>query len=137
MQKIYIRVDRCLHFDEGNSLASGAARISVRGGGHFRGSASYGVRGRRPPDARKFWKFPKNLSRKLQKMDYFRRFFKNIKKPGITFSRFGRKTQLFGKFLTKFSKISLKIAQKMHYFGLFSKKFQNPALNFRAFWRKT
>ena len=62
------------------NVSSGAARISVLGGGHFRGSASYGIRGLSPPDARKFWKFPKTFFKKLQNMDYFRRFFKKIKK---------------------------------------------------------
>ena len=57
---------------------SGAARISVRGN-ILGGRPRRGSGGRSPPDARKFWKFPKNFSRKLQKTDYFRRFFKKLK----------------------------------------------------------
>ena len=103
------------------------------GGNILGGRPRRGSGGRRPPDARKVWKFQKNFPRKLQKMDYFRRFFKKIKKPCVKFSRIGRKTQLCGKFLREFSKISLKIAQKC----IILVYFQNPALNFRAFWRKT
>ena len=100
---------------------------NILGGRHRRGSG-----GRSPPDARKFWKFPKNFSRKLQKT-----IFQKNKEPCVKFSRFERKNQLCGEFLRKLSKISLKIAQRMPCFGLFSKKFQNPAINFRAFKRKT
>ena len=60
---------------------SGTARISVRAGGKVYGVGLVeGPGGAEPPDAIKFWKFPKNFSRNLQKMDYFRRFLKeNLK----------------------------------------------------------
>ena len=102
---------------EGNFVASHPDRIIIiiiqlrrqdfgSGGGDILGGRPRrGSRGRAPSDARKFGKFPKNFLRKLQKMDYFRRFFKKIKKPCVKISRLGRKTQLFVKFLRKFSKL--------------------------------
>ena len=114
---------------------NGAARISVRGN-ILGGRPSRGSGGLSPRDARNFWKFPKNFSRKLQKIDYFMRFFKKLKKFALNFRAFWRKTiglEIFEKVFKNFFVSSTKLP----YFGLLSKKFQNPALNFRAFWRKT
>ena len=60
--------------------------------------------GRSPPDARKFWKFPKNFSRKLQKMDYFRRFFKKIKNSALNFRALHEKPNCLGNFWEKFER---------------------------------
>ena len=52
-------------------------------------------------------------------MDYFRRFFKKLKKLSVKFSLFGGKTQLCGKSLTKLSKISLKKHKKALFWSIF------------------
>ena len=57
-------------------------------------------------------------------MDYFRRLFKTMKKPRVKFSRFGRKTQLFGKFLRNFSKVSLENCKKCIIFVYFQNNFK-------------
>ena len=104
---------------------------NILGGGPSRGCG----RGA-PQDARKFWKFPKKFSWKLQKMDYFRRFFKIIKNSALHFRALDENPdwwEIFEKMFKDFFEKSTKI----HYFGLFWIEFQNPALNFRAFWLKT
>ena len=59
--------------------------------------------GRSPPDARKFWKFSKNFSRKFQKMDYFRRFSKKLKTLRSIFARW-RKNPIVWEIFEKFFK---------------------------------
>ena len=73
-----------------NGSASVAARISVRGGGeHLGGRPRGGPGGRSPPPGRqKILKISKKLLKKMAKKDYFRRFFKKIKKLSVKFWRF-------------------------------------------------
>ena len=68
---------------------SAVARISIRGGGHFWGSASWGVRGRR---------IFKKFLRKLLKMHYFSIFFKKFSKPCVNFSHVWTKNTWLGNF---------------------------------------
>ena len=56
-------------------------------------------------------------------------FSKEIKKPCVTFTRFGRKTQLLMKFLRKISKISFEKAKNALFWSIF-KNFQIFFLNF-------
>ena len=77
-------------------------------------------------------KFSK-VSLENSKNALFWSIFKIISKPYVNFHAFWRKTQLFRKFLIKFSKTSFGNCNKC--ISLFY--FQNPELNFRSFWRKT
>ena len=59
-------------------------------------------------ECHKILRISKRFLNKLEKLDYFRRF----NKISVKFSRFGRNSQVYCKFLWKFSKITLKTAQK-------------------------
>ena len=61
-----------------------------------------------PPGRQKTWKVAKKFLKKIAKMDYLRDISKKVKKTRFKFSRFRRKTHLFGKVLRKISKISRK-----------------------------
>ena len=76
---------------------SGAARISVRGR-VFSGVGLVGGPRAEPRGCQKILKICKEILKKTAKMDYFRRFSKELKKHFVKFSRFRRKTQLFGNF---------------------------------------
>ena len=85
----------------------GVAMILVRGK-HFRGSASWGVRGggapRMPENLRKF---SKNFLKKIAKNELFLHIFqKAVTNQCLNFSRVLKKNIIFGEFLIKFSKIS-------------------------------
>ena len=84
-----------------------ADRISVQGE-HFRGSASQGVRGRSPSDAREFSKtFKKNSFRKLQKCIILAYFSTNLKNHALIFRRFWRNTQILEKLWERYTQTSL------------------------------
>ena len=114
-----------------NGMAEAPAGFRF-GGGHFKGSASQGVRGRSPPDMgvagifsgwgklfeKIFTKFSKNFQkifknfrkilkvflRKLLKMPYFSIFLKNSN-PCVKFLRPWTKNTICWRFLRKFPKI--------------------------------
>ena len=113
---------------------SGAARISVPGGDILGCRPRRGFGEHSPPDARKFWKFPKNFSRKLQKMDYLRRFFKKIKNC-VKFRALEEKPNCVGNSWKKFQRLLWKKQKNTLFWSIFTKN-QNPAWNLRAFWRK-
>ena len=62
-------------------------------------------------------------------MDYVSRFFKKFKNPWVKLSRFGRKTQLFGKFLRKSSKTSLENSKNALSWSI-SKIISKPCVRF-------
>ena len=101
---------------------------------YCRGSASSGVRVG-DPDARKFWKFPKNFARKLQKMDYFRRFFKKLKTLRSIFAVCTKNTTVWEIF-EKIFKFFFENSTKRIILVYFQNNFITSALKFRAFWRK-
>ena len=67
-------------------------------GGNILGGGLVGGAGAEPPDARKFGKFPKDFLRKLQNMNYFRRFFKKLKNPVLNFRALDEKHNCLGNF---------------------------------------
>ena len=58
-----------------------------------------GGSGAPPPDAEELSKIWEKSLRELQKLHYFRLFFKKSKNPTLNFRAFGRKPQLVGEIL--------------------------------------
>ena len=120
-----------------------AAPPRFRFGGILGGRPRMGSEGRRNPRiAKKFWKFSKDLLRKLQQMHYFRRFFKKFKNPELNFRAFGGKNTSFGKFLrkfwkfSKFWKISYENSKERTTLAYFSTKIEKTWVKFSRVWTK-
>ena len=93
--------------------------------------------GAEPPGRRRnFEILQTNSSRKLQKEDYFRRFFKKIKNHALNFRSLDEIPNCVGNFWENFERFLWKKHKNALFWYIF-KIISNPALNFRAFWRKT
>ena len=88
--------------------------VQGRGSGPVRGPGSGA-----PRTPENFRKFAKNSRRKLQKMLYFRLFWKKFRNHALNFGAVGRKPQLFWENLRKFWNFLMKIQWKNWILSIF------------------
>ena len=119
------------------SVLKSAARIGFR----FRGNILEGLsRGRcgggAPLTPEKFENLQKKFSRKLQKMDYFRRFIKKIKNHALNFRDVDEKPNCVGNFWESFQRFLWKKHKKCIILASFPKNFKTLRKIFARFDEK-